>query len=68
MKNLIKKKLEQNISCDFIEIINESYLHKGHHHIENGKEIVFDGTEESHFRIKNCSKGIQKSKKSSNSS
>lgn len=41
--NRILELLKNNISFDYVEIVNESHLHKGH-----GGD---DGSGESHFRI-----------------
>ena len=43
LRQIIHNKIQQNLSCSLLEIINESHLHAGH----NG----FDGLGESHFRI-----------------
>jgi len=40
----IETKLTAQINCSNLEVINESHLHAGHND--------FDGTGESHFRIK----------------
>ena len=41
----IERKLKAALSPDRLEVINESHLHAGH-------QAHFDGTGESHFRIK----------------
>lgn len=43
MKNKIKQQLQNNLSCNQLEIIDQSHLHAGHNN--------FDGTGESHFKI-----------------
>ncbi len=63
MKKKLEEKLQKNLDCTFLEIINESYLHKGHHHLQDGKQTVFDGTEESHFRIKIAATDFKKLKR-----
>lgn len=50
MKEIIKTKLINELSPDYIEIVNESQFHAGH----NG----FDGSGESHFRIKISSQAL----------
>ena len=43
MKERIRNKLEKSLTCSYLKVIDESYLHAGHND--------FDGTEESHFKI-----------------
>ncbi len=50
MKDRILKKISANIQIDEINIINESYLHKGH---------VEGGGDDTHFRIEIKSKDFQ---------
>ncbi|ERM00101.1 BolA family transcriptional regulator [Brucella intermedia 229E] len=35
-----------------LEVSNESHLHAGHHHEDRGHHEVYDGTGETHFRIR----------------
>lgn len=35
-----------------LEIVNESHLHAGHHHTASGHHEVFDGSGETHFRVR----------------
>jgi BolA protein len=42
----------QAFSPERLAVINESHLHAGHHHTEHGHEEVFDGTGETHFRVR----------------
>jgi BolA protein len=44
--------LRQAFSPERLEVINESRLHAGHHHVVDGREETFDGTGETHFRIR----------------
>ncbi len=50
---------EQSLSAEFaperLEIVNESHLHAGHHH---GDGRPFDGSGETHFRIRIISKAF----------
>jgi BolA protein len=48
----METKLNEAFSPERLSVINESHLHAGHHHIENGEEAEFDGTGETHFRIR----------------
>lgn len=44
-----EQKLREAFAPDRLEIINESHLHAGHHH---GDDRPYDGTGETHFRIR----------------
>jgi BolA protein len=48
----MEKKLIEAFSPERLAVINESHLHAGHHHVENGEEAEFDGTGETHFRVR----------------
>lgn len=48
----IETKLNQAFSPERLLVINESHLHAGHHHVDGGHEAVFDGSGETHFRIR----------------
>ena len=48
----IETKLNQAFSPERLVVINESHLHAGHHHVDGGHEAVFDGSGETHFRIR----------------
>jgi BolA protein len=48
----MEKKLTEAFSPERLAVINESHLHAGHHHVENGEEHEFDGTGETHFRVR----------------
>ena len=52
IQSAIEKKLTHAFSPDRLAVINESHLHAGHHHVEHGEEHAFDGTGETHFRIR----------------
>lgn len=48
----IETKLNQAFSPERLVVINESHLHAGHHHVDGGHDAVFDGSGETHFRIR----------------
>lgn len=48
----MERKLTQAFSPERLSVINESHLHAGHHHVENGEEAEFDGAGETHFRVR----------------
>jgi BolA protein len=48
----MERKLNEAFSPERLSVINESHLHAGHHHVENGEEAEFDGTGETHFRVR----------------
>ena len=45
-------KLSEAFSPERLSVINESHLHAGHHHVENGETQEFDGNGETHFRVR----------------
>ncbi|KQZ14746.1 BolA family transcriptional regulator [Mesorhizobium sp. Root554] len=48
----MEKKLTETFSPERLAVINESHLHAGHHHEESGHHAVYDGTGETHFRVR----------------
>lgn len=54
MSASIESKLQAKLSPTFLEVINESHRHAGHHHTDtdDGDETYFDGTGETHLRIR----------------
>lgn len=48
----IENKLEQAFAPERLIVINESHLHAGHHHVDGGHHATFDGSGETHFRIR----------------
>ena len=48
----IETKLRQAFSPERLAVINESHLHAGHHHVEDGHQAEFDGKGETHFRVR----------------
>lgn len=52
IQQTIESKLKQRFAPERLEVINESHLHAGHHHVESGHHAEFDGKGETHFRIR----------------
>lgn len=52
IESVIEAKLKETFSPERLEVLNESHLHAGHHHTAGGREETFDGTGETHFRIR----------------
>ncbi len=52
IQEAMEKKLKAAFSPERLAIINESHLHAGHHHEESGHHAVYDGTGETHFRVR----------------
>ncbi|MBZ9699797.1 MULTISPECIES: BolA family protein [unclassified Mesorhizobium] len=48
----MEDKLSKAFSPERLVVINESHLHAGHHHVESGHQATFDGTGETHFRVR----------------
>ena len=48
----MEAKLKQAFSPERLVVINESHLHAGHHHVESGHHVEFDGKGETHFRVR----------------
>src|SRR4051794_28923725 len=48
----IEAKLRRAFSPERLEVINESHLHAGHHHVASGHRETFDGKGETHFRVR----------------
>jgi len=48
----MEDKLNKAFSPERLVIVNESHLHAGHHHAESGHHATFDGTGETHFRVR----------------
>ncbi|MFD2236657.1 BolA family protein [Aureimonas populi] len=47
----IRQKLEAAFAPEALEVLNESHLHAGHHH-DTSHHAPFDGSGETHFRVK----------------
>ena len=56
----IEGKLKKAFSPERLAVINESHLHAGHHHVEDGHHAEFDGKGETHFRVRLVSLGIRR--------
>lgn len=52
IKSSIETKLTEAFHPLRLEVIDESALHAGHHHREDGHDMVYDGSGETHFRIR----------------
>ena len=52
IQDQIETKLRQAFAPQRLDVINESHLHAGHHHVESGHHATFDGTGETHFRVR----------------
>ena len=48
----METKLKKAFSPERLTVINESHLHAGHHHVESGHQAEFDGSGETHFRVR----------------
>lgn len=64
MSSTVQESIEKKLRAAFapveLEVINESHKHAGHHH-DDGRS--FDGTGETHFRIKITSSNFDGMKK-----
>jgi BolA family transcriptional regulator, general stress-responsive regulator len=52
LQSRIEEKLTKAFAPERLSVINESHLHAGHHHVESGHHATFDGTGETHFRVR----------------
>jgi BolA protein len=52
IQSTIETKLAAAFSPQRLAVINESHLHAGHHHTAGGHSETFDGTGETHFRVR----------------
>lgn len=52
MQATMEAKLAEAFSPERLAVINESHLHAGHHHVEDGHVAEFDGKGETHFRVR----------------
>ncbi|WP_416357471.1 BolA family protein [Aureimonas phyllosphaerae] len=48
----IEAKLTRGLAPQRLEVVNESHLHAGHHHAGSDHHDSFDGTGETHFRVR----------------
>ncbi|WP_256751806.1 BolA family transcriptional regulator [Mesorhizobium sp. Mes31] len=52
IQTTMEDKLNRAFSPDRLVIINESHLHAGHHHSGSDHHGTYDGTGETHFRVR----------------
>ncbi|WP_274427285.1 BolA family protein [Chelativorans sp. YIM 93263] len=52
IQSTIEARLKEIFAPERLDVINESHLHAGHHHTEAGHVETFDGTGETHFRVR----------------
>ncbi|AZO50735.1 MAG: BolA/IbaG family iron-sulfur metabolism protein [Mesorhizobium sp.] len=52
IQSTMEDKLKAAFSPERLVIINESHLHAGHHHSGSDHHGAFDGTGETHFRVR----------------
>jgi BolA protein len=52
IKASIETKLREAFSPESLAVVNESHLHAGHHHGASDHHGGFDGTGETHFRVR----------------
>lgn len=51
-QDVMQTKLTAAFAPQRLEIINESHLHAGHHHHDSDHHAAFDGSGETHFRVR----------------
>lgn len=51
LERSIREKLDAVFAPVFLDIVNESHLHAGHHH-DTSHHAAFDGSGETHFRVR----------------
>jgi BolA protein len=52
IKATMEAKLNAAYAPERLAVINESHLHAGHHHGDSGHHATYDGTGETHFRVR----------------
>jgi BolA protein len=52
IQSRIETKLTERFAPERLAVLNESHLHAGHHHAESGHHATFDGSGETHFRVR----------------
>jgi len=52
IQDKIERKLSEAFQPERLDVINESHLHAGHHHDDSGHHAAFDGSGETHFRVR----------------
>lgn len=48
----IERKLRDRFQPERLAVIDESHLHAGHHHADSAHHEAFDGSGETHFRVR----------------
>ena len=51
-QSAMEEKLKAAFAPQRLEIMNESHLHAGHHHTGSDHHGTYDGTGETHFRVR----------------
>ncbi|MBC2883911.1 BolA family transcriptional regulator [Ochrobactrum sp. CM-21-5] len=51
-QSAMEAKLTAAFAPERLEVINESHLHAGHHHHGSDHHATYDGTGETHFRVR----------------
>ncbi|RFC64256.1 BolA family transcriptional regulator [Fulvimarina endophytica] len=52
VKSTIEEKLTTAFEPESLAVIDESHLHAGHHHADSSHHEAFDGSGETHFRVR----------------
>lgn len=52
IQSAMEKKLVEAFAPERLSILNESHLHAGHHHQGSDHHGTYDGTGETHFRVR----------------
>ena len=52
IQSTIEEKLTRTFAPERLIVMNESHLHAGHHHEGSGHHETYDGTGETHFRVR----------------
>lgn len=52
IKAEIERKLTERFAPERLAVVDESHLHAGHHHADSEHHEKFDGSGETHFRIR----------------
>lgn len=59
LQSAMEAKLTRVFSPERLVIVNESHLHAGHHHHGSDHHGAFDGTGETHFRVRIVSQAFR---------
>ena len=51
-RSAVEERLKAVFSPERLVVIDESHLHAGHHHAESDHHAPFDGSGETHFRVR----------------